>query len=43
MKKMLALIITISVMLSLTSCGAIEWLIGLKSDRTYTIHFNANG
>lgn len=43
MKKLFALAITIVMMFSLTSCGVVEWLIGLKADRTYTIHFNANG
>ena len=43
MKKLFALTITIVMMFSLTSCGVVEWLIGLKADRTYTIHFNANG
>ncbi len=43
MKKILALAITIVMTFSLTSCGLVEWLIGLKADRTYTIHFNANG
>ena len=43
MKKALALILIAFMMLSLTSCGVVEWLIGLKADRTYTIHFNANG
>ncbi|MBQ8302093.1 MAG: leucine-rich repeat protein [Clostridia bacterium] len=43
MKKIFALAITIVMMFSLTSCGVFEWLIGLKADRTYTIHFNANG
>lgn len=43
MKKILALAMVIVMMFSLTSCGLIEWLIGLKADRTYTISFNANG
>ena len=43
MKKILTLSIIIVVILSLTSCDVVEWLIGLKADRTYTIHFNANG
>ena len=43
MKKVLALVITAIMLFSLTSCGVVEWLIGLKADRTYTIHFNANG
>ena len=43
MKKLLVLAIAIVMMFSLTSCGVVEWLIGLKADRTYTIHFNANG
>ena len=43
MKKTLALALIIAMMFSLTSCGVVEWFIGLKSDRTYTIHFNANG
>lgn len=43
MRKALALTITIMIMFSLSSCGLVEWAIGLKADRTYTIHFNANG
>ena len=46
MKKLLGLsliMLTIFSLFSLTSCGVVEWLIGLKADRTYTIHFNANG
>ena len=46
MKKILGLsliMLTIFSLFSLTSCGVVEWLIGLKADRTYTIHFNANG
>ena len=43
MKRVFALAITIVMMFSLTSCSAVEWLIGLKADRTYTLRFNANG
>ncbi len=43
MKKLLVFAIVIVMIFSLTSCGVVEWLIGLKADRTYTIHFNANG
>ena len=43
MKKILALAIIVIMLFSLSSCGFTEWLIGLKADRTYTIHFNANG
>ncbi len=43
MKKILALTILVVMMFALTSCGFVEWLIGLRANRTYTIHFNANG
>ncbi len=43
MKKLFALAITIVMMFSLTSCGLVEGLIDNKANRTYTIHFNANG
>ena len=43
MKKLLVFVIVIEMIFSLTSCGMFEWVIGLKADRTYTIHFNANG
>ena len=43
MKKLLALAITIAIMFSLTACGFVEELTENKTDRTYTIHFNANG
>lgn len=43
MKKVLSFVPVIVMMFSFTSCGVVKWLIELKSDRTYTIHFNANG
>ena len=43
MKKVLLFALVIIMMFSFTSCGVVKWLIELKSDRTYTIHFNANG
>ena len=43
MKKIIVFFLVILLMFSLTSRGVVEWLIGLKADRTYTIHFNANG
>ena len=43
MRKVTSFAIAIVIIFSLTSCGVVEWLIGLKADRTYTIHFNANG
>lgn len=43
MKKVLSLVITVIIMFSLSSCTLVEWIVGLKANITYTIHFNANG